>query len=173
MTAVVGIGMQLVASGVLLVAGAQKLASPRQFTQTLRALRLPGVAVLARAVPVFELAAAVLLLTGFARPVAAVLTAALGLSFGAAGLTAIRSRTRIPCACFGPRDSGMLGVRQVALVPVWLLVSAGALYLPAISAAAGVVAFITMAQAAGLLAAGYLMAPRLQAWRLSRVVTPR
>lgn len=172
MTAVVGIAVQLVASAVLLVAGAQKLASPRQFTQTLRALRLPGVAVLARGVPALELAAAVLLLTGAARP-GAVLTAVLGLSFGAAGLMAMRGRTRIPCACFGPRDSGRLGWTQVALVPVWLLVAAGALYLPAISGTAGVVAFIVLAEVAGLLVAGYLMAPRIHAWRLSRVVTPR
>jgi hypothetical protein len=129
--------------------------------------------VLARAVPLLELAAAALLLTGVARPLAAAVTAALGLGFGAAGLMAMRSRTRIACACFGPLDSGMLGVRQVALVPVWLVVAAGALYLPAISGMAGVVAIIAIAQAAGLVAAGYLMAPQVRGWRLSRVVTVR
>jgi len=172
MTTVVGIGLQLAVSAVLLVAGAQKLASPRRFAETLRALRLPGVPVLARVVPSLELATAALLLTG-ARLAGAVMTVALGFGFGAAGLMAMRSRTRIACACFGPLDSGMLGVRQVALVPVWLLVAARTLYLPAISGMAGVVAIVAIAQAAGLVAAGYLMAPQVRAWRLARVVTPQ
>ena len=173
MTAVLGVGLQLLASAVLLVAGAQKLASPRRFAETLQALRLSGVAVLARAVPLLELAAAVLLLTGVSRIVAAALTAALGLGFGAAGLMAMRSRARIACACFGPLDSGTLGLRQVALVPVWLLIAASTLYLPVIGGMAGVVALVGIAQAAGLVAAAYLMAPHVRARRLARVVTSR
>ncbi len=170
MTVVLGVGLQLLASAVLVVAGAQKLASPRRFAETLRALRLPAVAVLARAVPLLELAAAVLLLTGVSR-IAAALTAALGLGFGAAGVLALRGRARIACACFGPLDSGTLGMRQVALVPVWLLVAAGALHLPSIRGMSGVVALVAIAQAAGLVAAAYLMAPHVRARRLARAVT--
>ena len=128
---------------------------------------------LARAVPVLEVTTAALLLTGVARPVAAALTATLGLGFGAAGLAAMRSRAPIPCACFGPLDSGMLGLRQVAFVPAWLIVAAGALALPSISGLAGVVAFVAIGQAAGLSAAWYLMMPQVRGWRLSRVVTQR
>ncbi len=173
MIAVLGVGLQLVASAVLLVAGAQKLAGPRRFAGTLRALGLPGVPVLARAVPLLEVTAAVLLLTRVAPIVAAALTAALGLGFGAAGLMAMRSRSRIACACFGPLDGGALGVRQVALVPAWWLVAAGALYLPSIGGTAGIVALVAIAQTTGLIAAGYLMAPWVRAWRLAKAVTPQ
>jgi hypothetical protein len=171
-TAVLGVGLQLAAAAVLLVAGAQKLASPRRFAETLQALRLPGVAGLARAIPLLELVTAVLLLTGVSRVAAAALTSALGLGFGAAGLMAMRSRARIACACFGPLDSGTLGLRHVAVVPVWLLVAVGMLYLPTISGMTGVVALVAIAQAAGLVAAAYLIAPHVRARRLARVVTP-
>lgn len=171
MTAVAGIAVQILASTVLLLAGAQKLAAPARFADTLRALDLPGTRVLRTAVPLLELATAVLLLTGAARPAAALLVAGLGTGFGAAGLIATLRRTRIPCACFGPLDSGTLGWRQVALVPVWLLVAAGTLAWPGIGGLTGLAVLAAVAQVAGVVAAGYLMVPWVRERRAARVVT--
>lgn len=171
MTAVAGIAVQLLASTVLLLAGAQKLATRATFTETLQALRLPAVPSLSIGVPLLEVGTAALLLTGVSRPLAAALVAALGIGFGAAGVIAMRGHTRIACACFGPLDSGMLGPRQVALVPVWLLVAASTLYLPAIGGLAGVAWLTAIALAAGSVAAVYLMVPWVRERRAARVVT--
>lgn len=169
MTAVLGAAVQIVAAAVLLLAGAQKLASPAKFAATVRTLRLPGVRVLAVGVPMAEVATAVLVLT---RPTwAAAPVAALGAGFGAAGLMAVRQKTVVACACFGPLDTGFLGLRQVALAPVWFAVAAAIAVVPGMAGLDGLVALIAIAQAAGLVAAGYLMVPWFQQRRADRVMT--
>jgi len=171
-SSVVGATVQFLAVAVFLLAGAQKLAAPATFGETLRKLRLPGVAVLRRAVPLLELATAALLAAAF-RPAAAVLVALEGFGFGVAGIIALRRRTHISCACFGPLDSGVLGIRQVILVPVWLLVAASTLVLPAIGGLAGVAALTAIALAMGCVAAVYLMVPWVRDRRAAMVVTTR
>jgi len=172
-TSVIGVAVQLAAAAVLLLAGAQKLAAPAKFTDTLRKLRVPGTHSLRTLVPLVELATAGLLLTGAWRALAATLVAVQGVAFGAAGVIALRRRAAISCACFGPLDSGVLGSRQIALVPAWLLVAAVTLYLPGLSGLTGIAALTAIALAMGVVAAAYLMVPWVRDRRSARVVTVR
>ncbi|MGH8910293.1 MAG: MauE/DoxX family redox-associated membrane protein [Egibacteraceae bacterium] len=68
-----------------------------------------------------ELVAGVGLFVVPERPWPRILAAALAIAFAGAGIKALRMRQRIPCNCFGSTGRGLLGRRQVALLPGWLL----------------------------------------------------
>jgi hypothetical protein len=111
-------------AGMLLLAGAGKLAAPRAFRRTLgqlHVLRLERVWV---AVPLVELAVAVMLLFKPGSSVTAVGLLGLGLAFAAAGARAHIRGQVINCACFGQASGGRLGLAQVAALPAWTAVAA-------------------------------------------------
>lgn len=109
------------AAALLLYAGARKLAEPRDFRATLAALAVPGKGVLAYAVPLLEIATAMMLAALPSPALTALMVAVLGLSFAGAGVAGIIARAggeSIGCACLG-RSSRPLGVRQLAYLPLW------------------------------------------------------
>ncbi len=157
MSAILGIGVQVVTATLLIVAGAQKLAAPDRFEETLRAIDLPLVRSLVVGVPLMELLTASLILVRPFPLLAAVLIVILGGSFGAAGLMALLQRKTVQCACFGPLGDGTLGTRQLAAVPLWLIAAASTLYLPGVSGATGVAVIAALALSVGIAVASYLL----------------
>jgi hypothetical protein len=118
-----GAAVELVMAAVLLAAGLAKLRAPRETATTLRALldhRLPRAETLARVLGAAESGTAVVLAF---RPIAylgEVFTAALAVGFAATGLMALRTGKRVSCSCFGGSGQGVLGRRQLLLLPLWL-----------------------------------------------------
>jgi hypothetical protein len=157
MTATIGVLIQLVVAGVLVFAGAQKLAAPEQFRIALRALGVPGSRLFAIAVPVFEITVAGVVALGNFVPAGAVLVVLLGLAFALAGLKARLTRTNVSCACLGPLSTGTLGWRQVALLPLWIASAVAIVVLPTLGGFAGVLAFIGLVLVAGLVVAAQLI----------------
>jgi hypothetical protein len=109
------------AAAVLMYAGCAKLASVSSVTPTVRALGVspsaagPTVVGIASA----EISCAVLLLVDHAVMAAVTLTA-LASVFAAAAAFALRASEPIACACFGRGRSTTLGMRQIAMLAVWL-----------------------------------------------------
>lgn len=112
-----GAVVQLGAAGVLLGAGARKLAVPRDLRATLAALGWPGARATTAAVAAVEVAAGVALATAPASPGTQALVAGLGLAFAGAGLWALAAGRQVACACLGP--GGSLGWHQLAALPLW------------------------------------------------------
>lgn len=112
------------AAGVLLYAGAAKLAAPRAFRRTLRELRLPFGERLWLVVPMVEIGCAALLLIRPGAVETSLAVGGLGLAFAVAGAAAHVRGLFIRCACFGRDGAGRLGLRQVALLPVWWAIAA-------------------------------------------------
>lgn len=122
--------VRLVAAVLLLYAAVHKLAAPRAFRSTLTTLGVPWPAPVSAGVPVLELAAGSTLLSAPRSAVAAGLVAGLGVAFAVAGVLALRSGTKVKCACFGRVGAGDLGLRQIAVLPLWAGVAAVALRTP-------------------------------------------
>jgi len=118
---------QSFAAGTFFWAGAWKLAAPRSIQATLEILGLPGGAGLAASLGAVEIIAAVTMIVLPGSWVPAALIIALAGIFGSAAVVALRRRLQVDCACFGPLASGELGWRQIALVPLWILVAASLL----------------------------------------------
>lgn len=119
----------------LLITGAStKLAPDSRFANTLSALGFQG-SVLSPRVASKLLACSEILgflcLTLVRGWVAAAWLVALGCTFGAAGLIALRRSISVPCNCFGTKYSHALGWRQVAATPLWF--AAGGLLVNAAS----------------------------------------
>jgi hypothetical protein len=149
--ALFGAATRYAAALVLLYAAAQKLAGPRSFRQTLTALRVPRVAVLAVLVPLVEIAATVCLVVLPDSIVTAVLVAGLGAAFACAGFVALRRGEHIRCACYGRSSEADLGLRQLVALPVWFAVAAICLYAPVLgSPGAAQVALVAVALAAAV-----------------------
>ncbi|MEU6779357.1 MauE/DoxX family redox-associated membrane protein [Nonomuraea angiospora] len=106
------------AATLLLYAGTRKLAEPRDFRLTLAALAVPGKGALAYAVPLLEIATAMMLAAMPWPVLTAFMVGVLGLSFAGAGAIALLGGKNIGCACLG-RSSRPLGVRQIAYLPLW------------------------------------------------------
>lgn len=49
-----------------------------------------------------------------------VLVVALAVAFAAAGVKALLTKQQISCSCFGPMRPGLLGWRQIVLLPCWI-----------------------------------------------------
>ncbi|GAA0583709.1 MauE/DoxX family redox-associated membrane protein [Streptomyces crystallinus] len=122
--------VRITAAASLIYAAAQKLAAPRSFRSTLAALRVKRPVLVSAAVPLTELAAGFCLLSVPRVAVTAVLVVVLGLSFATAGALALARGTKVKCACFGQADGGDLGLRQIAMLPLWGGVAALALRTP-------------------------------------------
>lgn len=122
--------VRIVAAVLLIYAAAQKLAAPRSFRSTLAALRIPHVVFVSVSVPLLELTAGFALLSTPRFAPTAVLVAGLGVAFAAAGVLVLIRRTRVKCACFGRGDGGDLGLRQIAMLPLWGGVAALAIGTP-------------------------------------------
>ena len=113
---------------VLLWAGIDKLRNPRPLAETLRRLTQAGsdsqMLLIARGLGVTEVATALLVT---ARPVPWLgegLTVALAVVFALAGVRALLLKERVDCACFFGVSTS-LGRPQLALLPVWVVATAG------------------------------------------------
>lgn len=106
-----GLGLMFVFAGV------GKLAAPRAFRKTLGALGIPFTQ-LSLVVPAAEVGAGVLIAVAPASAAAAAAALVLLVGFAAVGARALVAGQRIECACFGGNGGGILGWRQVVLLPV-------------------------------------------------------
>lgn len=117
-----GAGAQLALGGVFLWAALSKTLALKGLREAIGGLGAPaGVTRLAApAVVAVECLTGVglLLVPGSSVPRAVVVLLAVG--FAAAGGTAIVTKRRIACNCFGSLGRGMLGRRQLAQFPLWL-----------------------------------------------------
>lgn len=115
-------GVAQVSAALLLVySAATKFALPRDITSTLRALRIPRPRIARLVLATLELGTGVgLAVTPNARGVRLSVLLLAVLFTGAGGL-AIARGDRIECACFGGGRGSTLGVRQLLLLPAWLL----------------------------------------------------
>ncbi len=120
----VGAAVQCAVAATLVVAGAAKVAVPREIVATLTALRLPAVPILRVALPLVELAVAVAVAVAPTSPLTTLAVAALGVGFAAVGLSVHLRGDAVACACFGGRHGRRLGLRQVAVLPVWIAAAA-------------------------------------------------
>jgi uncharacterized membrane protein YphA (DoxX/SURF4 family) len=96
---------------VLLASGALKLAAGPRWTAQAAAMGAPAAAV--PAVPWIELALGTLLVAGVARPVVALLAAAMLVVFTVVLVVRLAEGRRVPCACFGARSARPIGVGSV------------------------------------------------------------
>lgn len=117
----VGAVVQAVVATTLVMAGAAKLAVPREIVATLTALRLPAVPALRVALPLGELALAVAVAAAPTSPLTATAVLALGAGFAMVGLSVHLRGDAVACACFGGRRGRRLGLRQVAALPAWIV----------------------------------------------------
>lgn len=99
-----GAAAALLLAAVFAWAGAVKLVSPARTAASFRDLGLPIPKLLGRAVPVFELATASLLVV--APPAGATLALAALAGFSAVVLIALRAGKQAGCGCFGATTSG-------------------------------------------------------------------
>jgi hypothetical protein len=151
--------------------GAAKLGSPMPFRQTLAALRLPAIPILAVGVPVLEFAAAAGLVVAPRSVATAVLVAGLGLAFAGAALLALSRGDEVKCACYGKASEKLLGVRQLVMLPGWLLLAvvsligptdalSGVKYLSALNCALAAVIAIALVRPASVRNRAYLKTVR-------------
>lgn len=115
-----------VLAAVFIVGGVEKLRTRSPFSMTLASLGVPAVLipVLLFLVPAAELGTAVGLMLVPAMAWPSVGVAALGAAFAAAGVLSLRVEQPVSCSCLGAATDGLLGRKQVILLPVWLTAAA-------------------------------------------------
>ena len=147
----VGYTSAVVLAVVLAGAGTAKLRAPRTTAASFAALDVPAAGLLARVVPVLELAVAVALLT--VPRVGAVAAAALLLAFTAVLAVTMGRGVEAGCACFGaPAGKPVSGIDLVRNAGLLSLASAAAVSeRPVVPALADVV-LVTTAVAIGVVA---------------------
>jgi len=116
---VVGAVAQIAPAIVLLSAALAKVLDLKGFRRTLARLGVPELA--APVVVGVEFLTAVALLVAPAAWWPRALVVLLGTGFAAAGLVVVLAGKRVDCRCFGSAGRGVLGWRQVAWLPVWLV----------------------------------------------------
>jgi Methylamine utilisation protein MauE len=111
-----------VLAAVFFAGGVEKLRTHSSFSMTLTRLGVPAVLipVLRFLVPVAELGTAVGLMLFPAAAWPPVAVAALGAVFAAAGVLSLRAEQPVYCSCLGSAVDGLLGRKQILLLPVWL-----------------------------------------------------
>lgn len=115
-------------AGLLAFAGLAKAVDLRSLTHTLERLgvRPSWTGLTAVGVVIAECAAVVGLMVSPSQTWPRVLVTALFTAFAAAGVRGLLTPQRIPCHCFGAarpgRQRGLLGWRQVAMLPACLLI---------------------------------------------------
>lgn len=109
----------------LLYSGASKLLHPLAFSSTLTSLGWSSnTLILARALGAAELVAGFLSsLTN--HPLADGAVVVLGIAFAGAGVHAMTLGISTPCNCFGNGARHQLGVRQLYILPAWIVVGLG------------------------------------------------
>jgi hypothetical protein len=152
---------------VFAAAGLAKAIGVRDFRWTLERLGVKEAhsRPVALGVVAAELLAAAGLLISPALTWPRVLVAALAVAFAVAGVKALRAEEPIGCNCFGNLRQGLLGWRQVVLLPCWLLLTAMAQWSPPRwSASQGLVALTAI-----VLAVAYRQVLRaIPVWRALR-----
>lgn len=118
----VAVAAQLAVAVVFLHAALSKAAGLSIMQDTIEQLGVRGPLSRPAAVAVVaaELLAAVTLLTVPASWWPRVLAGSLAIGFAGAGVWAVATKRRVACRCFGNANTGLLGWRQVQLLPVWL-----------------------------------------------------
>ncbi|MEV5631462.1 MauE/DoxX family redox-associated membrane protein [Micromonospora tulbaghiae] len=113
-------------TAVFVVGGVEKLRAQSSFGSTLAGLGVPDVLVppLRVLVPVAELGTAVGLMLFPAMAWPSVAVAALGVAFAAAGALSLRAEQPVACSCLGAAADGLLGRKQIILLPLWLAAAA-------------------------------------------------
>jgi hypothetical protein len=122
----VGAGSQALLAVLFLMAGLSKAGDVGRLQRTIEQLGLDRARARPAAVAVVgaELATAVGLLVSPPASWPRALVVALAGGFALAGLKALSVREPIGCSCFGNMKQGLLGWRQVALLPGWLALAA-------------------------------------------------
>lgn len=113
-------------AAVFATAGVAKLRAPRRTTATFAALGLPAPAGLARAVPLGELALAVLLLAAPAVGGALALAALAG--FTTLLVRSLQAGLRVDCGCFGSAGDEPMSFVEVTRNGLLAVLAAGALF---------------------------------------------
>ena len=106
------LALRLLLAAVFAFAAAAKIMRPLDTRRTMRALRLPAVAVLAGVLPLVELATAVALVV--IPQVGASAALALLVMFTVLMVNDIREGRSTPCGCFGPRSTKPIAWDDVA-----------------------------------------------------------
>ena len=119
--------LSVIGSSVLLLAAVAKLlavgSGKRELLQFSVPRRLSRLLIVALSAFELLLGIAVLLLPG---PFVASLVAATGMGFALVGLSLHKQRISVRCNCFGSLSrGGELGMRQVAVIPLWFGLAAG------------------------------------------------
>jgi hypothetical protein len=157
--------LSVLAAGVLWVAALAKLTDQRSLIATLRALAIPRAAtrVAALLLPTTELLTAVSLMLFPGHMWPSILLASLFVLFAAsAGVAMIRGLS-VSCSCFGASSSN-LGWRQIAMLPVWLLLAGLLVYArESWSSIAGSLAVLAIAMTVLLTRAFFIMHSLLDA----------
>lgn len=122
--AVIALVMQIAAAIGLLVAGMSKLAEPSDIRYVVSSLGISRPAIAATLLSISEIAVGLGLLLFPGSIAVALGLVSLALAFAAAATLSLIRKLRLDCACFGSAVHAPLGWRQLALVPVWIGVSA-------------------------------------------------
>lgn len=129
---VLAVAARLALAAAFLFSALSKVLTVAALRDTLDRLGLPSslARFTAPAVVAVEAVAAVGLVVAPRSPWPPVLVMALAAGFAAAGATTLVTRRRVACRCFGNVGRGLLGWRQLALLPLWLALAALALWRP-------------------------------------------
>jgi hypothetical protein len=124
----IGFACQLILASVFLGAGMAKAASFPSFQTTLRDLGLVGwlPPTVGFSLIFLELATAVALVSAPSQLLPRLLVVGLAVVFATAGGIALIKHRNIPCNCIGKLGPGLLGWRQIVLLPVWTLLAMAA-----------------------------------------------
>lgn len=116
---------------VLMWAGLEKARDRRPLASTLAGLGAsPGLAgIVSLAVPAAELGTVAVVVAGGLRYLSGWVFIALGVGFAAAGALSKLTDRQVACACFGSTAT-VLGWRQLAALPLWMITGLAAMRLP-------------------------------------------
>lgn len=118
-----GSASQILLAGAFMLGSLSKVLAVRNFQTTLISLGLGETLAkpAAAGVIVLEFIIGLSLVLVPSRPWPRIVVAVLAIGFAVAGVAALRTKRRISCNCFGSVWRGVLGWRQLALLPVWLI----------------------------------------------------
>lgn len=143
--AVIALVIQIAAAISLLVAGMWKLAEPSAIREVISTLRIPRPAIAATLLSTTEIAVGLGLLLFPGSIAVALGLLSLAVAFAAAATLSLMRKLHLDCACFGSAIQAPLGWRQLALVPVWIGLSASVVLSPiGLSAQRLVIAFAVL-----------------------------
>src|SRR2546421_659717 len=117
-TTVAGVGAQAALAAVFVVSALSKALNVRELRRTVEKLGVPASAAGIITAAEFVTAMALVMQPAASWPRGCVVV--LAILFAGAGVRALASNEKITCSCFGGKR-GLLGWRQLQLLPLWLL----------------------------------------------------